>query len=216
MTHSFFLARHGNTFEQGEPAIRIGRRTDLPLTATGRNQADRLGPTLAKCAAIGRIMCGSLARTVETATRVAAYLQAPVTRDVAWLDEIDHGPDEGRGEADVLKRIGSEALDAWNKDAVLPEGWLDDIDGRISGWQQFLATLDRPALLVTSNGAARMLFRACPRLERPASLALATGAYARFDVTEGSITAYHWNIVPGGRDTGIHKSGERKDPHGAL
>ena len=38
-----YIARHGNTFEAGEAPRRVGRRTDLPLTAAGRAQAEALG-----------------------------------------------------------------------------------------------------------------------------------------------------------------------------
>ena len=37
------LARHGNTFDKGDKVVWVGARTDLPLTAKGREQARALG-----------------------------------------------------------------------------------------------------------------------------------------------------------------------------
>ena len=33
------IARHGNTFDAGDIPTRVGRRTDLPLVASGEAQA---------------------------------------------------------------------------------------------------------------------------------------------------------------------------------
>ena len=41
------LARHGNTFNKGDKIVWVGARTDLPLTAKGREQALALGQALA-------------------------------------------------------------------------------------------------------------------------------------------------------------------------
>ena len=36
------IVRHGNTFETGETPRRVGLRTDLPLSSSGRKQANAL------------------------------------------------------------------------------------------------------------------------------------------------------------------------------
>ena len=40
------LARHGNTFEKGDKVVWVGARTDIPLTAKGRDQAAALAAGL--------------------------------------------------------------------------------------------------------------------------------------------------------------------------
>jgi len=37
------IARHGNNFDPGQTAVRVGIRTNLPLSASGRQQAINLG-----------------------------------------------------------------------------------------------------------------------------------------------------------------------------
>ena len=43
MTTRLIIARHGNTFGPGDTPTRVGRRTDLPLVASGEAQAKRIG-----------------------------------------------------------------------------------------------------------------------------------------------------------------------------
>ncbi|HRC26802.1 MAG TPA: phosphoglycerate mutase family protein, partial [Alphaproteobacteria bacterium] len=62
------IARHGNTFESGQTPRRVGARTDLPLTETGRAQGRAVGLLLRAQGMIpARVYTGSLRRTVETA-----------------------------------------------------------------------------------------------------------------------------------------------------
>ena len=41
-----FVARHSNTFDKGDEVLRVGKRTDLPLSSSGRLQAKQLGTFL--------------------------------------------------------------------------------------------------------------------------------------------------------------------------
>ncbi|MGA9265082.1 MAG: histidine phosphatase family protein, partial [Rhodomicrobium sp.] len=62
------LARHGNTFEPSDKVVWVGARTDLPLTAKGREQAAALGEGLQPMkSVIKRIVSGPLQRTREHA-----------------------------------------------------------------------------------------------------------------------------------------------------
>jgi len=183
----FVIVRHGNTFEADEPPRRIGARTDLPLTATGIAQAHALG---AHFAALGwrfsRMLISPLARTRATAqailARQAAGATAILPEPCAWLNEIDHGPDENRSEEAVLARIGMPALAAWDARAEPPPGWHVDGDTRRSAWRDLFDEAGaQSTLLVTSNGAARFalladaaLMAAAPALQ---SLKLPTGGY---------------------------------------
>ena len=67
------IVRHGNTFETGEPARRIGAGTDLPLTRRGEQQAEALGRCFAdKGWNFARILASPLQRTWQTAEAIAA------------------------------------------------------------------------------------------------------------------------------------------------
>jgi broad specificity phosphatase PhoE len=178
-----FVVRHGNTFAPGEPPRRIGARTDLPLVASGRAQARALAAHFAdRDVRFTRVLCSPLRRTRETAALIAPG--AP-TEPAEWLREIDHGPDEGCTEAEVIARIGADALERWEADAVAPPGWIVDAEERIAAWRRLLSSLSAgETLLVTSNGAARFL---CLALKLgPAKLR--TGAYA--EVADGRLLTW--------------------------
>jgi broad specificity phosphatase PhoE len=84
------LARHGNTFDKGDKVVWVGARTDLPLTAKGREQAQALGTALAPSAArIKRVISGPLLRTRDAAAIICQALNAPSPLPL---------PREGRGD----------------------------------------------------------------------------------------------------------------------
>lgn len=187
------VVRHGNTFAGGEPARRIGARTDLPLVASGRAQGAALASHFAtEGIAFDRVLTSPLLRTRETAMLIAPHLAAEPTE---WLREIDHGPDEGKTEDEVIARIGANALDRWERSATPPPGWIVDAEARLAGWRRFLAAPGTGAtLLVTSNGAARFLLLALG--QSPARLR--TGAYAALTGQPPRLIA--WDRRPGERD----------------
>lgn len=41
------IFRHGNTFDVGDTVLRVGRRTDIPLSGSGRKQSRLLGEAMA-------------------------------------------------------------------------------------------------------------------------------------------------------------------------
>ena len=43
MNADIYIVRHGNTFDPGDTLLRVGARTDLALSVSGCEQADRLG-----------------------------------------------------------------------------------------------------------------------------------------------------------------------------
>lgn len=177
------IVRHGNTFAPGEPPRRIGARTDLPLVESGREQAAALCARFAGVV-FDRVLTSPLLRTRETAAIIAPYALAEPTD---WLREIDHGPDEGRTEDEVAARLGRDALEAWEGNAVAPPGWIVDAEARQAAWRAILETTGT-VLLVTSNGAARFarLVLGLP----PARLR--TGAYA--EIADRQLVA--WDIRP--------------------
>ncbi|MGE4322814.1 MAG: histidine phosphatase family protein [Sphingobium sp.] len=196
MTRHIVIIRHGNTFASSAEARRIGARTDIPLTAEGRVQAERLGAHLASLRlADCRLFSGPLVRARETAGHIAAALNL---RDIAiapWLDEVDHGPDEGMPEADVAARLGTEALGDWDERGVAPPGWIVDRDARLAAWQRFFREAREGAdLLVTSNGAARFALLAAGLGN--GALKLRTGAFGCLTVRDGAISLAGWDERP--------------------
>jgi broad specificity phosphatase PhoE len=192
-----FIIRHGNTFTSSAQACRIGSRTDLPLVDSGHAQAQRLGAWFAdQDFAITRLLTSPLLRARQTAQAIAdATGHAPDgTRD--WLGEIDHGPDEGRPEAQVLARIGAQAIADWDERAIAPADWIVDADTRIAAWRAYFAEGGEGTdLLVTSNGAARfaLLAAGLPL----GSLKLRTGAFGELAVdADGGVTLAGWDVRP--------------------
>ena len=133
-----------------------------------------------------RVLASPLLRTRETAALIAPDAEA---EPADWLREIDHGPDEGRTEAEVIARIGAAALERWEIEAVVPPGWMVDAETRLAAWRRFLdAVPPGDTLLVTSNGVARFLRLALGH----GAAKLRTGAYAEVDAT-GLVA---WDVRP--------------------
>jgi probable phosphoglycerate mutase len=202
MTARFTIVRHGNTFAPGEPPRRVGLRTDIPLVASGREQAEALGRFFAsEGVRFDRILTSPLLRTRETAELIAGSIPiAPPLEATDWLAEVDHGPDENQPEAAVLARIGEEALTAWERDATVPPGWEIDVPARLAAWQRLYAEAGGHILLVTSNGAARFALTADPALREQAaalpSLKLRTGAWGEIERAEGRLRLNAWDRRP--------------------
>ncbi|WP_347303259.1 histidine phosphatase family protein [Croceibacterium sp. TMG7-5b_MA50] len=194
----FVIVRHGNTFVAGEPPRRIGWRTDLPLTDAGIAQGQALGRHFAQQGwNFARVLVSPLARTRQTAAAIALHLpDAPAAEDCAWLREIDHGPDEDQPEAAVLRRVGADALAAWDEAGTAPADWVVDAEERLAGWRRLFTAEAGPTLLVTSNGAARFALLATG-LQGGGGLKLATGSYGllRRD-GQGQLAVDGWNLRP--------------------
>ena len=200
------VVRHGNTFEAGVQPRRIGARTDLPLTVDGVEQARALGRHFVKLGwQFERALVSPLQRTRHTADEILAQQDAPpVAQSAEFLREVDHGPDENKPEASIIARIGESALNAWDREAEVPPGWIVEPGARLAQWGKLfdeMHTFDAPTLLVTSNGAARFALLADPHLLTEASnlpsLKLPTGGYGiitRDGTQKLSIEA--WGVRP--------------------
>lgn len=164
---TLLLARHGNTFEAGQPATWVGAHEDLPLTAAGEAQAQRLGARLAALEAVpSAIRTGPLQRTYRAAGLIAAQLgdAAPPLSLAPDLRELDYGSWSGLTDAEIAQRFGSEALEGWRSRAQFPEGagWLPPRPEMDLAIAAMLATAATGAwgplpLLVTSNGILRLI-----------------------------------------------------------
>lgn len=220
------IARHGNTFESGETPRRVGARTDLALTEKGRMQAQAIGAYLKTHQLVPDVTyCSALQRTRETAeiaVKTAGHPQMPYALDI--FNEIDYGPDENKTEDEVIARIGEDAIKDWDKNALVPEGWLVDPEEIITNWHGFAEKIlqdaaqspmiaahpaaelaqnldhsDETVLVVTSNGVARF----APHLTgdfdgflENHTIKISTGALCILDYDGNKWVVREWNLKP--------------------
>ncbi|HZV21964.1 MAG TPA: histidine phosphatase family protein [Hyphomicrobiales bacterium] len=183
------LARHGNTFEAGEKVTWAGARTDPPLTAKGKDQAQALGIALRPLnARLKRILHGPLRRTAEHADIAARVLGFTGILEIdERLKEIDYGLWEGKS-SDEIKALGAEAeLSAWNERGVWPcspqwsppSGVIARSAVQLAEKLAAVLARDDAALVVSSNGILRYFLNLVPRayaeMAKSGKLRVATG-----------------------------------------
>lgn len=206
VTTRLLIARHGNTFAPGDTPRRVGRRTDLPLVASGEAQARRIGDHLRRCQlAPDAVFAAPLKRSYDTARLAVEALECdlPITID-ARFNEIDYGPDENQPEAAVIARIGDQALRDWNEHAKVPPGWLVDPQAIIHDWLAFgnacrQSFSDQTVLVVTSNGIARFAPHLTGHFEafrRQHDIKIATGALCCLRLQDSRWSIEQWNLRP--------------------
>lgn len=199
------IARHGNTFKEGETPRRVGARTDLPLTVAGREQGRKIGAWLKAHELLPEVTyCSDLQRTRETAEeaiRACGYAQ-PIY-PLSIFNEVDYGPDEDKEEADVIARIGQDAIAAWDQQGIVPPGWNFDPQKTIADWKSFANHIVEDdqdiVLVVTSNGIARFAPYITGDFEgfsRSHSLKISTGAICLLEHSDGQWHVRHWNVKP--------------------
>lgn len=202
-TRRIYVVRHGNTFDKGDIVRRVGGRTDLPLSVSGREQAERLaGHFKTNGIAFDKAFSSPLKRTMETAETILNAQGGNLRIETAtFLKEIDYGPDENAPEQDVVRRIGEEAMRRWEAEAIPPPGWRVDTEGLVAAWASFLSEFANSEaqniLAVTSNGIARFLL-SLPALKNPdAALKLRTAAYGIIRIgADGTPILEAWNLRP--------------------
>ena len=199
------LIRHGNTFDKGDVIRRVGCRTDLPLSSSGREQAERLG-THMKAAGFtpDTVFTSGLKRTQETALRALGVIGESRPLQVRpELNEIDYGPDEGQPEDQVVARVGELALKDWDEHGVMPAEWSprpDVIRAQVKSLLNGVAGSAQDGdiiWMVTSNGVARFIGQAttwdCPE---PEHLKLSTAAHSILEYRKGAWVMTAWNVKP--------------------
>ena len=206
MTTRLIIARHGNTFSPGDTPTRVGRRTDLPLVASGEAQARRIGDYLRRRRLVPDVVFAApLKRSCDTARLAVEALgcDLPITVDERF-NEIDYGPDENRPESDVVARIGAQALRDWDEHAAVPSGWQADPQAIIQNWLSFGDICRRSfsgqtILVVTSNGIARFAPHLTGDFEgfrRRHGIKIATGALCFLRLKGSRWLIERWNIRP--------------------
>jgi probable phosphoglycerate mutase len=205
------LARHGNTFEPSDKVIWVGARTDLPLTAKGRDQAAALGEGLRPIRrAIKRIMSGPLQRTRDHADIAAQVLGfARLVEIDARLREIDYGLWEAKTSDEIQALGGADELKAWDKNGIWPAspGWSpsqETVTANVTQLAHDLAASlakDDAALLLTSNGILKFFLKLVPRafedMAASGSLKVSTGNCCALAFEAGAWRIVFWNRPPG-------------------
>jgi probable phosphoglycerate mutase len=204
------LARHGNTFEASEKAVWVGARTDLALTAKGREQAQALAAALEPLKPrIARVIAGPLKRTREhadIAVQLAGF-KAAVAIDER-LREIDYGLWEGKSSEEIHALGGDGELRAWNRWGEWPRSpqWTpspETIAANAAGLAGELAaglTGDRAVLLVTSNGILKFFLKLVPGafegMAARGALKVATGHCCALRHSERGWQVVFWDCEP--------------------
>jgi ribonuclease H / adenosylcobalamin/alpha-ribazole phosphatase len=141
------LLRHGET--PLSPERRFAGRGDIPLTATGRLQAQAAAQRLAARGGVQLIVTSPLQRARLTAEAVAAATGAPVQVDEGWI-EADFGEWEGLNYAEAMERWPGEVTAWMNDTSVAPPGG----ESFATAGRRVLAALDR---LLDRNGPGRVV-----------------------------------------------------------
>ena len=203
------IARHGNTFTADQTPTRVGARTDMPLVEKGKEQAKQLGLYLKQKNLIPDVVYASpLKRTFETAKISLENADCSdldiITEEI--FKEIDYGPDENKTEDEVIARIGKEAIEAWDKEAIVPPGWQVDPAAIIQNLKNFAKMCEekhagKNILVLTSNGIARFspyLTGDFDSFAQDHKIKISPGALAVFEKesTDPVWTVTHWNTKP--------------------
>jgi len=196
-----YVVRHGNTFDTGDVVTRVGGRTDLPLSSSGRKQAEALAAHFAETR-FTAALASPLQRTRATARAIlGARTDAPALLIRSFLREIDYGPDESQPEAAVIARLGEAALAAWDADGTVPQGWIVDPAAIREGWRALLrdvaaVPVEANVLVVTSNGTARFLPDVVDAAPEGLDRKLKTGAWGEIEITPAGAKIEAWNKRP--------------------
>ena len=225
-TTKLIVVRHGNTFNKGDTILRVGSKTDLPLTATGVQQGRQAGLALKEMQLYPTcFFSASLKRTLETCneiSKVFEHRELPIISN--FLLEFDYGPDEGKPESEVLKRLGNEeanlsgkidvqpleaeemgreSLKRWDAEKRLPKGW-SFLQPRVShleqDWIDFAQEIiakpqGETVVAVTSNGIARFSTAILPpSAQYPENLKLSTGAFGVYEHNGKFWELKNWNV----------------------
>ncbi len=202
------IARHGNTFDKADIPTRVGARTDIPLVKSGKEQAARIGKLLKESNILpDSVYSSHLLRTKETAQ--IAIEQTGYKLPIYPLDifnEIDYGPDENKTEDEVISRIGKEAIEKWDKEAIVPDGWNFKPEDTIKHWKDFASHIAKDdagghILVVTSNGIARFapyITGDFQGFSKENNIKMSTGAISIFehDSDTGKWECKRWNFKP--------------------
>jgi len=180
------LVRHGQT-EWSRDGLHTGR-TDVPLTAVGRSQAERLREALSG-RAFARVLTSPLSRAAETC-RLSGLGERAEARDE--LLEWDYGEYEARTTASIREQRPGWRL--WRDGCPGGES-AADVGARADRVLAELRALDGDAVLFAHGHLLRVLAARWVGLgpEHGALLALATGALSALGWEREQPVIWLWN-----------------------
>ena len=186
------LTRHGHT-DRSEPEQYLGQRLHATLTDRGRRDAAALAERL-ESVPVDRIISSPLGRAVETATILAARIDADVETDDR-LKELDYGEWEGLTVDEIERRFPGQ-YDLYELNPAMHEVGAgesgQEVAARLSNliddlldWGLADGAADRTCVIVGHSSVNRIL------------LALALGVpladyRRRFDQDWASLTVLRW------------------------
>ena len=187
--------RHGETAWNVD--TRIQGQLDIPLSANGRWQAERLAGAL-RDEPIEAIYASDLARAWETAYYLGQVQGQPVTKEIG-LRERDFGDFEGKTFAEIEVLLPEQSM-RWRKRD--PEFSPAGGESLIALRARVVQTVERLAAkhpgkqiaLVSHGGVMDVLYRAATRLEiqAPRTWALGNTAINRLLWTPGGFALVGW------------------------
>ncbi len=202
------IARHGNTFDKGDIIRRVGLRTDLDLSSSGRQQCQYLASYLSdNYQTIDQVFASELKRTQQTAQIIfekSIFKNLSLFKIAKELNEIDYGIDDGKPESEVIKRIGINALNNWDSKAVVPKDWNFDPKKCKSELRLLTNNLisnypNKTILLVTSNGIARFfpeLLQDLKQFNQKYKLKMPTASISEFIFDNNCWSCKSWAVKP--------------------
>ena len=204
------IVRHGNTFGPEDKVCWVGAANDLPLVASGLEQARRFGEYLKETGlAVKQVYCGPLQRTQKFAEVACATGDLTVKIAVDQrLNELDYGDWSGLSNEEVAAQFGSAEQDLWIKRSVFPREahWgqkEEDVVKEVSAFAQELVTRfssNDAVVAVSSNGRLRYFLKLIPGLfeeyVEAGKFSVKTGAYGHFRYQEGRFSLIAWNFRP--------------------
>lgn len=139
-TRRVLVVRHGET--DWNLHGRMQGWAPVPLNDTGREQADSVGRYLAREFDVDRVVASDLERTRETAERVTAHVDAPVSYDSGWR-ERHVGVYQGLEYEDVIERfpafaLGETGIEAADRTPESGESLLDVRERVVEAWRSLL------------------------------------------------------------------------------
>ena len=187
--------RHGETTWNVDS--RIQGHLDIPLSATGRQQAERLAGAL-RDEPITAIYASDLARAWETAQYIGQANGLPVIREIG-LRERDFGDFEGKTFAEIELLLPEQSV-RWRKrdPQFAPQGGetLTDLRSRVTEAAERLAARHpgEQIALVGHGGVMDVLYRAATRLDiqAPRTWTLGNAAINRLLWTPGGFALVGW------------------------
>ena len=204
------FSRHGNTFAPGETAVWVGASQDMPLAASGVQQAKALANVIQEAGLhVKAIYCGPLKRTRDYASIVVDELHSSLKPIIdPRLNEIDYGNWSGLSSAEIQQQGGGDELAAWENLSQWPKtaAWSSSptsIANEVQAFAEDLVKQHDPndtILVITSNGRLRYFLQLVPAAFKQAiqnkTFKVATGNLCLFIYANTRWQIKFWNKKP--------------------